>query len=97
MKKMVISIILILSLTACSLQEKMSTELFFKRLEKYDSSISVNDSFYDGESFVIYSLYHNAEIVFEISTDTDKSIKKINLACSDTDKIMNLLIVLKVL
>lgn len=87
MKRTIISILLILSLTACSTQEKMSPELFFKRFEKYDSNISINNSFYDKESYICYSLYHNAEIIFEISTDSDNNSTKINLACTDTDKV----------
>lgn len=87
MKRIVVSVLLILSLSACSVQENMSPELFFGRFEKYDNNISVNSSFYENDSFVCYTLYHNADIVFDIKTDNDKNSVKINLACTDTDKI----------
>lgn len=87
MKKIIISVILMLSLAACSVQENMSSELFFERFQKYDNNISINSSFYQEESYVCFSLYHNAEIIFEIKTDSNNNAVKINLACSETDKI----------
>ncbi|MEE1011959.1 MAG: hypothetical protein U0L11_08005 [Acutalibacteraceae bacterium] len=87
MKRIILSVLLIFSLTACSLQQNMNSELFFKRFIKYDNSISVNNSFYDNNSFVCYALYHNADVIFTISEDKDQNIKKINLTCSNTDKI----------
>lgn len=87
MKRTVISFILILGLTACSVQENMSPELFFERLQKYDNSISIENSFYEDKSYVCFALYHNADIVFDILSDDSNNAKKINLACSDTDKI----------
>jgi hypothetical protein len=65
----------------------MSPELFFKRFEKYDSNLSISNSFYENNSFICYSLYHNAEIIFDISTDGKNNSIKINLACTDTDKV----------
>lgn len=87
MKRTVFSVLLLLCLTACSVQENMSPELFFDRLQKFDSNISINNSFYDNENFICYMLYHNADIIFEIQTDNEKNSIKINLACTDTDKI----------
>lgn len=87
MKRIVISIILIVCLCSCSVQENMSPELFLERFQKYDNNLSITDSFYQEDSYICFVRYHNAEIIFYIFTDCNKNVKKINLACSETDMI----------
>lgn len=76
-------------LSSCSLQEKVSPEIFIERLCAADENF-----IFDGESlfcgdgtYTYYITYSDLPLVAEIRIDGDENSKKINLACGETDKV----------
>ncbi len=91
MRKIPIVFILIFMLSSCSLQEKVSPEIFIQRLCAEDENIMVDDSlcFNKNNVFTAYFSYaDSADFVLETDVDGLGNAKKINLACAQTDKVV---------
>ncbi|MBR2868472.1 MAG: hypothetical protein IKB88_05345 [Clostridia bacterium] len=88
MKKILVLIPLFLFLSACSVQENVSPDLFVSRLEKTvrDAAIDSDGIFYENEKSVVYADYGGCRFAIEMTCDSDGKVKKISLACNDTDK-----------
>lgn len=91
MKKalLITNFFLIILLTACSVQEKVSPDIFVERLsEESDAFVFDKDnSFIQNGSYIFFAKYENIlEIVLKAETDTQGNVKKISLACTQTDK-----------
>lgn len=90
MKRLVFLVVALLLLTACSVQETVSPQIYMDRIQKNDKNISFNssDAFLENINYVCFVRYaQNADIMFEIAMNEQGSAKKINLACTQTDKI----------
>lgn len=91
MKKYISFIILflIIILSSCSVQEKMNPIIFMERFkENYpEFIISENDYFVENNNYIcFFSDNGDTDYALKIYTDADENIKKICLACSETDK-----------
>ncbi len=82
-------IALILLLQACSVQEKMSPQIFFDRLSKINTRLDFDTSeqFYDGKEFVCFvSDSDTNSYAFQISVNDSGDCEKISLAAEKTDE-----------
>ncbi len=89
MKKVAVVILLMIFLSSCTVQKKMSPWIFIERVEKNDKNIAFDtgNSFYENEDFVCYATYADMSgFCVEILTDESGNSKKISLACMQTDK-----------
>lgn len=89
MKRIFALVSVILFLSACSLQEKMSPRIFFDRLSKINIQLDMENSeqFIEGNDYVCFvSDFNSTEYVFQISVNDSGDAEKISLACNQTDK-----------
>ncbi len=91
MRKALFMIILIcmLILSSCSVQENMSPEIFFERLNKISPDIIYDNenNFIDKRRYLSYIKNKNStEFLIEIATDEFNNAKKICLVCTATNK-----------
>lgn len=91
MKKIIIVInaVLIVFLAACSVQEKVSPDIFVERLSAANDSFvfETESCFIDGNKAVFFAKYNNEiDTVFEITEDEQGNAEKISLACTQADK-----------
>lgn len=90
MKRIIAIFFALFLLASCSLQEAVSPEIFTQRLCKADENIVPDDRlcFYSENVYTFYFSYADClKSVAEIHIDEQGNAKKINLACSRTDKI----------
>ena len=89
MKRIAALLPVFVTLTACSVQEKMSPWIFVERMRQTDKNLVIDteNSFFENEKMVCYAVYADkTKLVFEISTDEHGNSDKISLACVQTDK-----------
>lgn len=89
MKRIVALLLVFLTLTACSVQEKMSPMIFIERIGQTDKKLIIDTEnlFFENKNLVCYAVYaQKTKLVFEISTDEHGNSDKISLACIQTDK-----------
>ena len=88
MKKFLVLIPLLLFLSACSVQETVSPYLLVSRLEKAvpEAVFDADGMFYENEKAVVYADYGGSRFAIEMTCDSEGRVKKISLACNDTDK-----------
>lgn len=86
-KTAILMIIICLLFNSCSVQENVNPQILIERIIKSDENVVVHNSFYDEESFVCYVKHKNSDFIFKFETDENENVKKINLACLDTDKV----------
>lgn len=85
----VFSLLILCLLSACSVQETMSPEIFIERLEVDCSGLDYKnaESFYESDKYVCFIKNESGiEFMFEITPDERGNAQKISLACSKTDK-----------
>lgn len=91
MKKLtcIVLILFLLILNACSVQETVSPQIFIQRLQKSDENFvfDIDNAFFEENNYICFAAYKSIDIVFEIAADEQGNAKKINLACTRTDKI----------
>lgn len=83
------SIVLTLLLQACSVQEKMSPQIFLDRLSKINTRLDFDTSeqFYEGDEFVcLVSDIDTNSYAFQISVNDRGDCQKISLAAEKTDE-----------
>lgn len=89
----IILIILFFSLlifSACSVQEKMSPEIFFERLSNVNSEMDFENSeqfVQEDKNIVFIKNKNGTDFVFELSVNESGDAEKISLACAQTDKV----------
>lgn len=88
-KKAIISFFMvsILLLQACSVQEKMSPQIFFERLAKIDSQLcfDASEQFFSGDEYVCFVSDVNSNcFVFQISVNDRGDCEKISVAAEKT-------------
>ena len=91
MKKFYVSLsfIFIIVLSSCSLQEKMSPDIFIERLIN-NSEITIINEFCENEKYVCYfSDKSNSNFIIRIDSDNSRNTKKICLVCTETIKTEN--------
>ncbi len=79
---------LILLLQACSVQEKMSPEIFFERLKKVDSrfSFDASEQFFEGNEYICFVSDDNSNcFAFQISVNDSGDCEKISVAAEKAD------------
>ncbi len=89
MRKICFVFAVLFFISSCSAQEKVSPEIFVERLCAADENAKPDAElfFIDGEVYTYYISYaQTLNLVVEMNTDTQGNVKKINLACSETDK-----------
>lgn len=91
MKKILvmINLVLIAFLTACSVQEKVSPDIFIERLSERNENFvfDTENCFVEDKKYVFFAKYDIViDTVFEITTDEQENAEKISLACVQTDK-----------
>lgn len=87
MKRITVVLLLLFILTACSVQEKVNPQIFIERVQNCDENITVENVFFEDDVFICFADYaQKANLVFEMATDEHENVKKINLACTQTDK-----------
>lgn len=86
MRRITVLLITVLLLTACSVQERMSPEIFVERLAANDKKFSVETFFAAADDFLCFGKYDDASVVIKISSDKEKNAKKITLSCIQTNK-----------
>lgn len=75
--------------SSCSVQEKMSPEIFVERLSKeylLINSDSFNDFLSDNKYFCFLTNKNNTEFLIELNINDSNDITKIGLACTQVDK-----------
>lgn len=80
---------LMLMLQACSVQEKMSPQIFFKRLSEINTQLEfdASEQFFEGSEFVCFvSDSLSNTFVFQISVNNGGDCEKINLAAEKADE-----------
>ncbi len=91
MKKILLTCvsILLLMLSACSVQEKMSPLVFIERLQRADENLVVDaeNMYIENNKYILFA-WDEVEkaFVMEITADEDGNAKKICLACNKTSK-----------
>ncbi|MBR3781566.1 MAG: hypothetical protein IKK63_10250 [Clostridia bacterium] len=98
MKRIVILIIFLLVLCSCSVQEKMSTEIFTERFSEASEMFDFEDCekiYGENSNIVIINDKYGTEYVFEFFTDENNNINKISFACTQTDKAENFVVCLR--
>lgn len=90
MKRIFAVFVALFMLVSCSLQEKVNSEILTERLCETDKNILPDPElcFRQGDRSTFYFTY--AESLFfvaELYSDGQGNVKKINLACDNTDKI----------
>lgn len=79
--KIIPIIILLLFLSACSVQEKVSPEIFKSRIEKnYPEFVFENDGYYLNDCFYVFACYNNNDIAFKIGISENYIANKISLS-----------------
>lgn len=91
MKKTIALIIVTIAflLSACSVQENVSPQLFMKRLQRNNENIVLNieGAFVENNKNINFIRYKdNADFVIELTTDKQGNATKICLACVQSDK-----------
>ena len=89
MKKIISIFFVIKLLTSCSVQEKMSPEIFIERLNKeylLINSDSFDDFLSDNKYFCFFTNKNNSEFLIELNINDNIDITKISLACMQVDK-----------
>lgn len=88
MKKTVVLLIVMLTLSSCSVQEKMNINIFLKRFSDcVGDKITADEILYDnGRDIMFFADKNGTEYVMEFSSDEQGNIKKICLACTDAGK-----------
>lgn len=87
-KKLILPLVFLLLFSSCSVQEKMSPEIFMERLEKnFDRFEYENaEKYYENNNYVCYLNSDSAdEFMIEIITDTNNNAVKICFAAFETD------------
>ncbi len=92
MKRIIIMIdaVLIVFLAACSVQEKVSPDIFVERLSAANESFvfETESCFIEENKSVFFAKYNNEiDTVFEITEDEQGNAEKISLACTQADKV----------
>lgn len=78
----------ILFLEACSVQEKMSPQIFFERLAKIDSRLcfDASEQFFEGNEYVCFVSDVNSNcFAFQISVNNSGDCEKISVAAEKID------------
>ena len=76
-------------MNACSVQERMSPEIFFERLSEISDEYLLDDKecFYEDMKCVYFLKdIYGSELVYEFALNNKKDIYKISFACDETDK-----------
>ncbi len=97
-KIILLSFVVLLLFSSCSVQEKMSPEIFFKRLSKQTDMFDFENSeqFLEKTDYICFVKdYTGTEHVFELSVTDSGDINKISLACNVTDKAENFISVIE--
>lgn len=92
MKRIIILPIVFLVLCSCSVQEKMSTDVFINRFSQTSKIFNFENSeniYGENSNIVFLNDIYGKEYVFEFFRDENNNIKKISFACTDTDKAEN--------
>ncbi len=89
MRKQILCIILLFVtfLNACSVQEKMNSEIFFERLSIINNCLNITDIINDNEKCIYYvNDDKSVDYIFEFYNDNIGDINKISFACNRKDK-----------
>lgn len=87
--KILLFMLLMLMLQACSVQEKMSPQIFFERLSKVNEQLAFDTSeqFFDGNEYVCFVSDENSNsFVFQISVNDSGNSEKISVTAEKTDE-----------
>lgn len=99
MKKIIILLMLfVFIMTACSVQEKMSPEIFFERLSGKSDEYLFDDKelFYEDIKCVCFIKdIYGSELVYEFALNDKKDIYKISFACNEADKAEKIIVYIK--
>lgn len=88
MKKIFVLLVILITLTSCSMQEKMNDNIFLERLsDALGDEISADEILYqNGRSLLFFLDNNGTEYLCEFRNDESNNVKKICLACTDADK-----------
>lgn len=86
MKKLIIFALIPVILSGCTVQEKVSAEIFLERLTSGDKNIIIEDAFRTEEDFVAFISYGGADFVMKLTDDDCLNVESISLTCSDGGK-----------
>ena len=91
-----IILILVLVLSSCSVQERISPEIFKSRTEKnYPEFVFENEGYYLNDYFYIFAVYNGSDIVFKIAVDENNTANKISISFEMNDNIKEISDIIK--
>lgn len=81
-------IFLILILSSCSVQKRVSPEILKSRIEKnYPEFVFEKEGYYFNDCFYIFVVYNGSDIAFKIAVDENNTANKISLSFELNDNI----------
>ena len=87
--KLLFIMIFLLMLSSCSVQENMSSLIFIQRLEKQNKAVVIDteDMYIKNDEYIVFAGDENEKpFVLSITVDDADNVKKICLACNNTNK-----------
>lgn len=81
-------IFLILILSSCSVQKRVSPEILISRIEKhYPEYVFENAGYYLNNYFYVFAVFNGSDIAFKIAVDENNTANKISLSFEMNDNI----------